>query len=351
VVKAAAAVPSTLRALQLTGFGAPECLQLREVPTPEPGARDVLVGVAHCGICRHDLLSWQGAFPAVQLPVIPGHQVSGHVVAVGSNVAEDYLGKSVTTILMVGCGRCEPCAAGDGARCVTRRPAFLGDDRDGGYAEYVLVPHEAVVELPEGIDLRTAAVVNCTLATAYHAVVTRGQFRRGQTVLVTGAGGGVGVHTCELLAHLGISAIAVTSRAEHTQRLLECGASEVIVASDGGFANAAKRVTSGRGVDGVVEVVGARTLYESLRAARDGANVVVLGNVDGSATTLKPAILILKELAVVGTKSATRRELLTVLGFLARGALNVDIGAEFSLADGTEAHRSLEGGESTGGHC
>jgi D-arabinose 1-dehydrogenase-like Zn-dependent alcohol dehydrogenase len=337
-----------MRALQLTSFGEPECLELREVPTPALGPRDVLIGVAHCGICRHDILSRQGAFPTVELPVTPGHQISGHVMAVGADVAEDFLGRAVTTMLMVGCGRCGSCNEGDGARCAGRRSAFLGDDRDGGYADYVVVPFETVVELPENVDLRIAAVVNCTLATAYHAVVTRGQFRREHTVLVTGASGGVGTHVLKLLAYLGISAIAVTSRAERRERLAECGASEVILASDGEFAKAARQCTSGRGVDGVIEIVGAPTLYESLRASRDGGTVVVLGNVDGSATTLKPALLILRELAIVGTKSATRHELLTVLGLVTEGALDVEIAAEFPLDDGAAAHRLLEEGKLDG---
>jgi len=337
------AVPTEMDAVRLSAFGPPEVLVPEQMPTTPPGDRDVVIRVAFCGICRHDVLSRQGAFPTVTPPITPGHQISGHVVAVGGEVPVDFVDRAVTTMLMVGCGECPACLAGDPANCATGRPAFLGDDRDGGYAEYVTVPHHAVVPLPDGLDLVQAAVVNCTLGTAYHAVM-RGRFTAGETVVVTGASGGVGIHAVKLLAHTGIRVIAFSSREEKAEMLRGFGAAEVIASPDLQFAKPVREVTGGARADGVLEIVGSRSLNESLRALRDGGRVVVLGNVDGGSTTVKPALLILRELSILGTRSATKAELASVLELVSSGRITAEVGGIFPLREAARAHAAMEGG-------
>ena len=337
------ALPAEMDAVRLSAFGRPEVLVPERVPTPLPGDQDVVIEMAYCGICRHDILSRQGAFPTVHPPITPGHQISGHVVAAGVDVPPGLLDRPVTTMLTVGCGHCPGCLAGDPANCATGRPAFLGDDRDGGYAEYVTVPHHAVVPLPDGMDLLQAAVVNCTLGTAYHAMV-RGGFTAGETVVVTGASGGVGIHAVKLLAHAGVRVLAVTSREEKAPLLRTVGATEVIVAPDLQFATPVRELTGGARADGVLDIVGSRSLNESLRALRDGGRVVVLGNVDGGSTTVKPALLILRELSILGTRSATKAELAAVLDLVSSGRIEVEVGGVFPFREAARAHAAMEDG-------
>lgn len=336
-------LPTEMDAVRLLAFGAPEVLVPGRVPTPLPGDRDVVIQMAYCGICRHDVLSRQGAFPTVRPPITPGHQISGHVVAKGVDVPAGLLDRPVTTMLVVGCGHCPPCLAGDPASCNTSRPAFLGDDRDGGYAEYVAVPHHAVVPLPEGMDLLQAAVVNCTLGTAYHAMA-RGAFAAGETVVVTGASGGVGIHAVKLLKHFGVRVLAVTSREAKVPMLRDVGAAEVIVAPDLQFAGPVRELTGGARADGVLDIVGSRSLNESLRALRDGGRVVVLGNVDGGSTNVKPALLILRELSILGTRSTTKSELGAVLDLVSSGRIEVEVGGVFPFRDAPQAHTAMEDG-------
>ena len=339
--------PTEMDAVRLSRFGPPEVLVPERVPTPGVGGRDVLIRVAYCGICRHDVLSRQGAFPTVRPPITPGHQISGHVVATGVDVPSGLLDRPVTTMLTVGCGDCLGCLAGDPANCATGRPAFLGDDRDGGYAEFVVVPHHTVVPLPDGMDLLQAAVVNCTLGTAYHAMV-RGGFSAGETVVVTGASGGVGIHAVKLLAHAGVRVLAVTSREAKAPMLRNFGAAEVIASPDLQFAKAVREMTGGARADGVLDIVGSRSLNESLRALRDGGRVVVLGNVDGGSTTVKPALLILRELSILGTRSATKAELAVVLDLVSAGRITVEVGGVFPLREAAQAHAAMEDGSLEG---
>jgi acryloyl-coenzyme A reductase len=341
-------IPAHMTALRIQKFGGPEVLEWGEVPTPEIAPDELLIRVAFCGVCRHDLLTRAGAFPSIALPVIPGHQVSGHVAAVGGEVNGFRLGQRVMTMIYTGCGRCQNCRADNQALCLDERPMFLGEDIDGGYAEYVKVRQDVALPVPEGVSLKEAAVITCTLGTAYHSIVTQAKASSGETLLITGASGGVGIHAVKIAKHLGTRVIAVTSSPGKRSILESVGADEVLIAPDLRFRSEVKSLTDGRGADVVIEIVGASTLNESIRAVRNGGRIVVLGNVDGRSVEIRPAHFILKEIDLSGTKSCTLPELDTVLSLVADGKLDVEIGECIPLNRGAEAHRRMEDGSLRG---
>lgn len=342
------AIPESMNALLLSRFGGPEQLvpSVRPVPTPGPG--EVLIRVAYCGICRHDLLTRSGAFAKTPLPVIPGHQIGGTVVSLGPDVTGVETGQRVSSLIRIGCGDCEQCRAGNEAYCETFRARFLGEDLDGGYAEFVKVPDHAVIPLPDGLPLETAAVASCTFGTAYHAIRTRGQAQPGETVVVTGASGGAGLHALELLRHFGCRCIAVTSSDEKSELLRQAGADEVIVSDNLVFADQVKALTGGRGCDLVIEVVGERTLDQSVRALRKGGRAVLAGNITGKKAQITPAHFILKEISLIGTRTCTKAELQEVYDLLVSGAVRVHVDRMLPLEKGSEAHALMEAGASRG---
>jgi 2-desacetyl-2-hydroxyethyl bacteriochlorophyllide A dehydrogenase len=341
-------IPAHMNALRIREFGGPEVLEWEEVPTPEIAPDELLIRVAFCGVCRHDLLTRAGAFPSISLPVIPGHQVSGYVAAVGGEVNGFRPGQRVMTTIYMGCGRCQNCRAGNQALCLDERPRFLGEDIDGGYAEYVRVRQDAALPVPEGVSLKKAAVITCTLGTAYHSIVTQAKASSGETLLITGASGGVGMHAVKIAKHLGARVIAVTSSPGKRPVLESVGADEVLIAPDLQFRSEVKSLTDGRGADVVIETVGAPTLNESIRAVRNGGRIVVLGNVEGKPVEIRPAHFILKEIHLSGTKSCTLPELDTVLSLVADGRLDVEIGECVPLKRAAEAHRRMEDGSLRG---
>lgn len=341
-------IPRVMSALVLEEFGGPEALHLREVPVPSLAANEVLVQVAYCGVCRHDLLTRSGAFPATKLPVIPGHQVSGRIVALGSDVSMIAVGERVMTTIRIGCGQCKACKDGRPTYCENMRAELLGEDMDGGYAEYVKVREDVPVRLPDALPLREASVVSCTLGTAYHAVTTRGGVQRGDTVLITGASGGVGLHAVEIAARLGAVTLAVTSSEPKAEVIRAAGADEVLVAPDRLFAKQVKALTDGRGADVVLDVVGSATLDQSIRAVKKGGTVVLVGNVDGKKATIRPAHFILKEISLVGTRTCSLLELKKVLDMLAEEEVRVHIEESLPLTRGAEAHQLMEDGRTQG---
>ena len=340
-------IPETMTAWRIDGFGGPEVLQRRTEPVTAPAGDEVLVEVAFCGVCRHDLLTRAGAFPSVPLPLTLGHQVSGTVVAAGPD-AEWETGARVMSTIFMGCGHCASCLSGNQAVCTTGRSDFMGDDFDGGYAEYLRAPDRAFVRVPDALSLEVAAVVNCTLGTAYHAAHTRGNIAEGDTVVITGASGGIGLHSIAVAKHARARVIAITSRESQADALREHGADEVIVAPDLQFARRVKELTAGRGADLVLEVAGDPTLAQSLHAVRTGGRVVVIGNVSGAPSEVRIAHLVMKEISLLGTKSCSNEELSEVMRLVAAGELSVDINRVIPLDDVREAHIDMEEQRSSG---
>lgn len=344
----AAGVGVTMRSVVVTRFGAPDVLVCQAVPVPVAAPGEVLVRVAYCGVCRHDLLTRQGAFPHARVPVILGHQVSGTVEAVGAGVGGLRPGDRVMTTIFLGCGTCERCNLGNASLCERQRPAFLGEDVDGGYAEFIARRADGVVALPAGVSLAQAAIVSCTLGTAWHALRSRAHLQAGETVAITGASGAVGSHAIQVAASLGAHVVAVTSSAAKAPVLRGLGAAEVVVMEEGRFARQVKAATGGLGADVVLEIVGAKTLTESIHAVRSGGRVVVVGNVEGATAALRPAHLILKEVALLGTKSCTAQELQEVLARVADGRLRAEVEGVLPLAEAAALHARMERGEGQG---
>jgi acryloyl-coenzyme A reductase len=335
-----------MRAVWIEGYGGPEVMRVGERPVPEPGPGEVRVRVVACGVCRHDALTRAGAFPLTRLPVILGHQISGIVDEVGAGVTRVAPGERVLAMVYQTCGVCAACVSGHEPLC-RERPRFLGEDLDGGYAEYVVAREAVWVPLPPTMTSTVGAVLTCSLGTAYHAIVTRGQAQPGESVVVTGASGGVGRQAVSMLRALGLRPIAVTRRASTVAAISEAGAAEVIVAPDGAYRREVKDLT-GEGADLAIDVVGGASLGEALHSVRPGGRIVVLGNVEGGTAEIRPAMLILKELALLGTKSVTRDEMGEVVRLVAEGVFDVAEPTPRGLDEAPAAHAELERGDAAG---
>jgi acryloyl-coenzyme A reductase len=340
-------VDEDMHAIRLDEFGGPDVLRPRRVPVPEPGPGQIVIEVAYCGVCRHDLLTRQGAFPRALRPLTLGHQVSGRVAAAGSDAEGLAVGDRVMTMIYTGCGECPQCRAGTEALCSARTAQFLGEDRDGGYAEYVLVETRTAIALPDQVGLAQAAIATCTLGTAQHALLGRGALQPGETVAITGASGGVGLHAISIAKAAGATVVGVVSSERGAARATELGADEVVIDADRRFAKELRH-RLGRQADLVLDIVGAPTLRESLHAVRPGGRVVVLGNVEGKEVSIPPAYLILKEISLLGTKSCSTHEMHTLLDGLARGELAADVTEIVPLAQARTVHERMESGENVG---
>jgi acryloyl-coenzyme A reductase len=330
-----------VNAVVLRAFGAPENLRLESVPEPRPGPGEVLLRVRACGVCHHDLINRRGNLPRTQVPAILGHEAAGDVVEVGPGVSGWSVGDRAATLQRLSCGRCGQCRAGRNSLCRTDA-RFFGEEIPGGYATYLAAPVAGLGRVPPGLSWEAAATACCTTGTAVHVVRTRGQVVPEETVLVTGASGGVGLQAVQLARLDGARVIAVTSSPLKVDTVHAAGAHEVVVSPGLDFSAEVRRLTGGAGVDVAIEIVGSRTFSQTLRCMGAGGRVVVVGNLDTGSVSLNPGLLIVKELEILGAYATTSAELDEALGLLRGGEMRPYVSEGLPLAQAARAHGLLE---------
>jgi D-arabinose 1-dehydrogenase-like Zn-dependent alcohol dehydrogenase len=266
-------------------------------------------------------------------PVVTGHEFAGEVIAVGEGV-ELKIGERVATTHRPACGSCDACRRGEETYCLQSLVSY-GLTADGGYAEEALLWAASVVKVPDGLPLDEACFLHCTAAVALRALRHHGRLCAGDTVVMTGASGGVGIHALQVAKILGARVIAVTSNPQKEPALRKYGADEVVVA-EGEFH---KKI--GPVAQVALELVGAPTFNSSLRSLAFGGRLVVVGNVTASRVELNPGYCITRELSVHGSSSATRAELAEVLSWAASGRLQPVIAERLQLSEARRAQERL----------
>jgi acryloyl-coenzyme A reductase len=330
-----------MQAVVLEQFGAASHLAVHTVPDPRPGPGEVLLRVRACGVCYHDVINRRGSLPRTQVPAILGHEVAGEVIEVGENVTGWRVGDRAATLQRMSCGDCPSCRSGRPSLC-KRDNRFFGEELAGGYASLMVAPVGGIGRIPDGMPWEIAATVCCTAGTAVHVVRTRGRITAGETVLVTGASGGVGLQTVQLARLHGARVLAVTSSQTKVAALREAGASEVIVAPDLQFAPSVRQLTDGEGVHVAIEIVGSATFSQTLRSMMPGGRVIVVGNLETGTIDLNPGLVIVKELEIIGAYATSQTELETALRLTHEGLLSPFVTEVLPLSAAAEAHRRLE---------
>lgn len=328
-----------MRAVVLERFGDPDVLALREVERPRPGPGQALVRVEACGVCYHDLLTRAGVIRhGMRLPVIPGHEIAGVVEELGPGVEGLAPGDRVCTVQLAACGGCAFCLRGEDHLCAGQR--MFGHGLDGGYAEYVVAPARALVRVPPEIPLEQAATLGCGVGTSFRAIRTTAAVRAGETVVVTGAGGGTGLHSVQVARLVGARVIAVTTSPAKVERIREAGADEVVVAPDGQFHEQVRALTGG-GADAVVDHVGTPVWASTIRSVRNGGRICFIGQVTGDAVPFNPGLIILRQVALLGSKGCTVADLRDLVELVRLGRIRPVVDRVLPLEAAAEAHRLM----------
>ncbi len=300
--------------------------------------REVLLRVDACGVCHRDLIDRAGRFPFQRFPITPGHEAAGTVLAVGAEVRDFAPGDHVATMHRDACGECAPCLAGESSLCEGAAWVF-GILADGGYASHLIAPESALYRVPAAMATVDAAVLHCTFGTAYRDLVTLGDLRVGERVLVTGANGGVGSAAVQVAARLGAEVIAAVRSELHAEALRALGAHRVIVVgADGRFQDGAGKI------DLAIDTVGAATFPSALRTLRVGGRIVVVGNIVAEKVTLNLGYVITLGLRILGGSGATRGEMAKLLALHQEKPFEIPIHRVFPLAQADAAQRMVLAG-------
>ena len=336
-----------MKAMVVVHHGEGDGLQMRELDTPAPRGRQVLVRVHACGVCRRDILVRRSpARPGLSSPLVLGHEIAGTVEALGPDARGFKIGdRVVSTQREFVCGCCTMCRTDREALCADLR--FLGQESMGGNAEFVNVMDDNLAQLPAKISFEAGSIVGCPVGTSYNAVIDTGNLRPGERVLITGMGG-LGIHAVQIARACGAYVIAATRSAEKAKSIEDLGADCVVVAADGRFARGVRDATGGRGVDAAIDTVGSAVFHEIRRSVALGGRIVLVGEVTSTSIEIDMAMIYRRGLTIRSATSTSRRQLEMALKLVEAGSVKPMVERTMPLADAAKAHRMVEDNAVTG---
>jgi len=336
-----------MKALAFNEFGGPGKLRLQDVPDPKAAPGGVLVRVRACALNHLDIFVREG-IPALKtpLPFWTGCDIAGDVAEVGPDVTGLRVGDRVCVNPNLTCGRCEFCIQGEDSLCV--RYGILGEHRPGGLAELVVVSAENVLPLPAHVSYEHAASFILTNMTAWRMVVTQARVRPGEDVLILGVGGGVSSAAVQIAKLCGARVLVTSSSDAKLERARQLGADVSINYAKEDWESAVYEKTAKRGVDVVLENVGAQTWKQSLRSLRKGGRLVTCGATTGPIAETDIRIVFWKQIHIIGSTMANRREFNDVMRLFFAGRLKAIVDEIVPLKDGAAAQRRLAEGRQFG---
>jgi NADPH:quinone reductase-like Zn-dependent oxidoreductase len=311
-----------MRAIVMREHGGPEVLRMEERPDPAPGHGEAAVRVAAVAVNRLDIWVREdvGHAYGATLPIVPGYDVAGEIVELGDGVEGVAVGDRVYVHYDFSCGRCPYCLEGDEAACAEY--GVMGVNREGGYTERVVAPARNLFALPGGVSCETAAAAGSVYLTAYHMLFARAGLRAGEWVLVTAAGSGVGGAAIALAKFAGARVIATAGSAEKRERALAAGVEHAVDYAQAGWGEEVRRLTGGRGVDLVVDHVGAAVGPEALAALANKGRLVFCGASSGPRVEVDLIDLFARQISLIGSSDGSRRELWEVFRLLGEGLID-----------------------------
>lgn len=336
-----------MQAVTLTGHGGNEVVTVGPRPWPLRQRGEVRVRMMAGSVNRVDLyMRDSGAGITHRLPQVMGVDGAGIVDEVDDGETLLKVGDRVVLYPGVTCGRCEFCLRGDAVLCT--RMQLLGEHRDGTWAQAVCVPAANVLPMPAHLDFAEAAALGVNHLTAWRMVFTQAKLQPWETVLIFGIGGGVSLAALQLAKMAGAKAI-VTSRDESKlQRALALGADHAIHSASQDVAKAVMTHTGGRGVDVVIENVGAAVWAAALKSAVRGGRIVTCGATTGDQPGADLRRVFIRQLQIYGSTLGNPGEFHDLLNAVATNRLEPVIDSRFGLADAREALSRLESAQQFG---
>ena len=319
-----------MKVIRYHEFGEVDVLKYEDVDTPEPGEGEVLIKVQATSLNHLDLRLRAGKSPRpVDLPHIGGVDVAGDVEQAGAG--ENAI-KPGTRVVV------DPTVKTD------KGPQVVGVNLYGGYAEYVKVPAENVVPIPDEVSYDDAATLPICYVTAWYGLFERGDMQNGETVLVHAAGSGTGSAAVQVAKEGGATVIATAGSDEKPEKVKDLGADITINYNTSDFSEEVKKATEGKGVDLIFDQVGASAWENNLKSLKAGGRILLVGVVGGGKSELNFGPIIVRDLSVLGVTvfNAPRKNLINVINLVSLGRLKPVIDKKLPLSEAAQAHKMLE---------
>lgn len=318
-----------MKLIQFEKYGGPEVLHYIEESRPKPADNEVLIEVKAIGVNYADTARREGKYVVpTPLPYVPGSEVAGVIVEVGSSVTKFKTGMRVSALI-----------------------------ESGAYAEFVALDEKGLMPVPDAVDFEQAVALPLQGLSAYHILTTMGRLEQGETVLVHAAAGGVGAIAVQLAKLFGAGKIIATaSSAEKLEHAKAMGATHLVDYTKEGWVEEVKGITEGKGVDLALEMVGGEVFNQTLKCLAPFGRLVIFGAASGEQAQMHPGQLMRKNQSVIGfflpqimrKPELFQKSFKELLGYMASGELKLTIGGSYPLADAAEVHKLLQSRKTIG---
>jgi NADPH:quinone reductase-like Zn-dependent oxidoreductase len=330
-----------VKAIVFHEFGGSDKLRYEDVSEPNVGEGEALIRVMACALNHLDIWARNGTRrERIPLPHISGSDISGEIARIGNKSLGHKVGDKVLIAPGVSCRICEYCSNGWDSLCEQYK--IIGYETQGGYAEYVSVPVENLLDIPNGLNFEQAASVPLVFLTAWHMLLTRAHLTPGETVLVWGAGSGVGSAAIQISKLLSCKVIAIAGNNQKLEKAKELGADWTINHETEDVPEQVKQYTNGHKADVVFDHVGQATWEKSMRSMAPAGRLVNCGVTSGGKTEIDIRYIFVKQFSLLGSYMGGRGELLKVLSFFEDGRLQPVVDSIFPLKDAAQAQERME---------
>ena len=345
------AAPATMMAAVIHEHGGPDVIRYESFPKPVAGTGDVVLRVRATSLNRLDL--WARSGPPVKIfpwndhefPIISGSDCAGEVVELGPGVTNVEVGDRVVFYPSLYCGTCDYCLAGEQTMCLHYE--IFGEQTHGAMAEFAAVPANQLIKLADNVSFESAAAMPVAYTTAWRMIGTCGEIQAGDSVLVLGVGGGVGSAALTMAVGAGANVLVTAGTAEKRDKAIALGAAAAFDHNTGPFSQWVMDQTNGRGVDIVVDPLGA-TWQESIRSLARNGRLVVCGATAGNKPEFDVRELYQRHRRIYGAPMGNWSDFTNVIGRLNSGQITPVIDSVFPLSEIADAHRRAESRESFG---
>ena len=334
-----------MQAVRIHSHGGPEVLQVESIPRPEPMDGEVVVQIKAAALNHLDLWVRRG-ISGVPLPMILGSDGSGVISDVGENISQFANGDAVCIQPLTYCDNCQFCRSGRENYC--DNIGILGESQDGTQCKFIAVPEKNVRLKPENLSFQEAAAFPLTVQTAYTMLVRRAKIEPGETVLVWGAGSGVGTMAIQIAKAKGCQVIATGGSEQKRSHASTLGADLVLDHYGDNIVKSVKAFTDGRGADVVFEHVGKATWETSMRLLAKGGRIVTCGATTGPKVGIDLRHLFSKQQTILGSTMGDVAAFDDCLSLVTKGTIKPIVDKVFALSDIKHAHEYLEKGEQIG---
>lgn len=329
-----------MKAVIFYEHGGVDKLTYADMEKPKISPYEVMVKVKACALNHLDIWVRQG-LPGIEIPMphIPGSDIAGEVAEVGMEVKNFRPGDRVIIAPGVRCRKCVYCITNNDSMCNSFK--IMGFQVQGGYAEFAKAHVDNIIPVSNKLSFEEWASIPLVFLTAWHMLITRGQLKPGENVLIHAAGSGIGSAAVQIARLAGAHVIATGRGTEKLEKAKQLGADEVIDYSKDNYAEKVRFITNNKGVDLIFEHIGPDTWEKNLQCLAKGGRMVVCGATSGPTTTIDIRLLFMKQHMIIGCYMGSKKELLDVLNLVELGKLKPVIDSIFPLEEASAAQQKM----------